>query len=99
MYAKNNYDSPLIGKVVRNSNSLKVNSRRNYSTLKNKIDERLAQVDPWFITGFTDAEGSFQIILREDIRQKTNWRINAAFQIKLHIKDITLLRCLYYQDS
>ena len=38
MYAKNNYDSPLIGKIVRNSNSLKINSRRNYSTLKNKME-------------------------------------------------------------
>jgi hypothetical protein len=43
---KNDYDSPLIGRVVRNSNSLKVNSRRNYSTLKNKIDEGFTQVDP-----------------------------------------------------
>jgi hypothetical protein len=49
-------------------------------------------IDPWWITGFTDAEGSFQIVIREDTRQKINWRVSPAFQIKLHIKDICYIR-------
>jgi hypothetical protein len=49
-------------------------------------------IDPWWITGFTDAEGSFQIIIRHDIRVKTKWRVGAAFQIKVHIKDIAILK-------
>ena len=91
MYAKNNYDSPLIGKVVRNSNSLKVNSRRNYSTLKNKIDERFAQVDHWFITGFTDAEGCFMCNMLKKPKYKAGWEIQPFFQIKLHVKDFSVI--------
>ena len=91
MYAKNNYDSPLIGKIVRNSNSLKINSRRNYSTLKNKIDERFAQVDPWFITGFTDAEGCFMCNMVKKPKYKAGWEIQPVFQIKLHVKDFPVI--------
>ena len=91
MYAKNNYDSPLIGKIVRNSNSLKINSRRNYSTLKNKIDERFAQVDPWFITGFTDAEGCFMCNMVKKPKYKAGWEIQSVFQIKLHVKDFPVI--------
>ena len=50
-----------------------------------------SKLNPWWITGFTDAEGSFQIILRYDTRLKINWRVGPAFQIKLHIKDIAIL--------
>jgi hypothetical protein len=46
---------------------------------------------PWWLTGFTDAEGSFQISIRHDTRSKINWRVSPAFQIKLHIKDIGIL--------
>ena len=48
-------------------------------------------LDPWFITGFTDAEGSFQVSFRYDKKYKTKWRISPCFQIKLHVKDIALL--------
>jgi hypothetical protein len=49
------YDSPLIG-----FNSLNVNTGRYYSTLSNnkhKMDD--LQLDPLFITGFSDGEGCF----------------------------------------
>ena len=51
-------------------------------------------LNPWFITGFTDAEGCFQIQLRQDMRQKLKWRVGPAFQIKLHIKDIAILEAI-----
>lgn len=55
LYTKILYDSPLNG-----SNSLNVNTRRHYVTLSNnkhKIDD--LHIGPWFITGFSDAEGCF----------------------------------------
>ena len=95
MYVQNYYDSPLIVRVVRNSNSLKVNSlslrESNYSTLKNKIDEHFAQVDPWFITGFTDAEGSFMCNMTKKPKYKAGWEIQPVFQIKLHVKDLPVI--------
>lgn len=52
MYNKNYYDSPLNGLKFLN-----VNTRRYYGTLSNnkhKIDD--LQIDPWFITGFSDVK-------------------------------------------
>nr|YP_007475434.1 hypothetical protein H888_mgp11 [Microbotryum cf. violaceum BFL-2013]AGE14648.1 hypothetical protein [Microbotryum cf. violaceum BFL-2013] len=47
-------------------------------------------IHPWFVTGFTDAEGCFNVKLT-----KTNgllgWRVNVSFLIVLHIKDKALL--------
>ena len=90
MYVQNYYDSPLIAKVVRNSNSLKVNSRRNYSTLKNKIDEHFAQINPWFITGFTDGDGSFSVSIAKK-KSGSGWKIQPLFTIGLDPKDLDLL--------
>ena len=56
-----------------------------YSTI-NQI-----KLDPWFLTGFTDAEGCFSISIRFDPRLKNNWRILPVFIIKLHPKDHKLL--------
>lgn len=48
-------------------------------------------LNPWFLTGFVDAEGCFQVSIRQDLKQKIKWRVSSAFQIKLHIKDLALL--------
>lgn len=51
-------------------------------------------LNPWFLTGFMDAEASFKISIRHDKKYKTNWRISLTFQIKLHVKDIALLKSI-----
>jgi hypothetical protein len=48
-------------------------------------------LSPWFITGFTDAEGSFMFIIRKVSDTKTGWRVVPTFQIELHRKDDALL--------
>lgn len=48
-------------------------------------------MNPWFLTGFTDAEGSFSILIQSNNKYKTNWRIKAIFAIALHKKDNELL--------
>ncbi len=48
-------------------------------------------MNPWFFTGFADAESSFSIFIQRNDKYKTNWRINAIFAIALHIKDTKLL--------
>lgn len=88
MYTKNFYDSPSN---CFNS-SFNVNVRRNYTTLssnKHKIDE--SQIDPWFITGFTDAEGCFTCSVLKSSSYKYGWEIQLNFQIKLHVKDFPVL--------
>ena len=48
-------------------------------------------MNPFFITGLTDAEGSFIVGVVSNNNYKTGWNIKARFQIALHNKDIDLL--------
>lgn len=58
---------------------------RNYSS-KRKI-----ALNPSFISGFSDAEGSFVVTILKNPRYKIGWNVQARFQIKLHEKDRALL--------
>ena len=69
--------------------SKQLNKKRNFSTL-------LAQqpkLNPWFVTGFADGEGSFGITIYKDNRIKGRlvWAVKPSFQISLNSKDINLL--------
>jgi len=61
-------------------------NRSSFSTLV-----QTSKLNPWFITGFSDAEGCFSISIKPSIKMKTNWRVSPVFIIKLHIKDILIL--------
>ena len=47
---------------------------------------------PWFVTGFTDAEGCFMLTIRKAPRQTLGWQIEANFIINLHKRDVELLK-------
>lgn len=49
-------------------------------------------LNPWFITGFSDAEGCFGIFLRKSSGGKSVRTVIPLFQIGLHKKDELLLR-------
>jgi len=69
--------------------------RRFYITSNNinpKTDSLI--ILPWFVTGFTDAEGCFTIIARKSPRSNTGWKIEANFIINLHKKDVKLLKAI-----
>ena len=61
-----------------------------YSTLTTP-KKQLVKINPWFITGLTDGEGSFIVGVVRNNNYKTGWNIKARFQIALHSKDIHLL--------
>ena len=48
-------------------------------------------MDPWFVTGFTDAEGSFILSIVRNKELKVGWRVQAIFEICLSQKDQALL--------
>jgi hypothetical protein len=48
-------------------------------------------LNPWFFSGFTDAEGCFSIGIRPDAKLKIKWRVLPVFIIKLHKKDLSIL--------
>ena len=50
--------------------------------------------EPWFITGFADAEGCFAIIIRKSSKNNLGWQLEANFIINLHKKDLELLKLI-----
>ena len=75
--------------------------RRCASTLikKENLSNKTLKLNPWFITGFTDAEGSFTITAEPfpDNRSNLKWSVQAVFTINLHKKDIGILE--YIKDT
>lgn len=64
----------------------------NYSTLSNSsLNNKL---NPWFLTGFADAEGCFSFAIKPDAKSKLKWRTSPLFVIKLHIKDLAILELI-----
>ncbi len=49
------------------------------------------KLNPWFITGFSDAEACFTISVVKNNELKVGWAVKPKFQIHLHRKDIPLL--------
>lgn len=47
-------------------------------------------LNPYWVTGFTDAEGTFTIVIDKEKRTLC-WRIQSKFQICLHVRDLPLL--------
>ena len=67
-------------------------NKQYYSTLsKSSLNNKL---NPWFITGFADAEGCFSFAIKPDAKSKLKWRTSPLFVIKLHIKDIAILELI-----
>jgi hypothetical protein len=51
-------------------------------------------LNPWFITGLTDAEGSFSVSIKKIADSRLGWRLAPVFQIALHNKDLELLKLI-----
>lgn len=43
-------------------------------------------LNPWFVTGFTDAEGCFGLYLYKNTALKSGWSVFLDFKITLHKK-------------
>ena len=57
----------------------------------------LNKLDPWFLTGFVDAEGYFSIELYKDSKAKFKYTPRLVFGINLHVKDLPIL--LSFKDT
>ena len=66
---------------------------RNYSTLttERRYVENF-QLDPWWVTGFTDGEGCFDVSIIENKNLQLGWEVQHRFAIALHVKDKALLQ-------
>jgi LAGLIDADG endonuclease len=61
-----------------------INSVSNNDVNNNKLN-------PWFVTGFADAEGCFGLYIYKNANYKTGWSAGLVFQISLHEKDKIIL--------
>lgn len=55
-------------------------------------DSSKQNLDPFFITGFVDAEGMFVVYVTERKNLPLGWEVQAQFKIHLHIKDSAILK-------
>ena len=53
-----------------------------------------SKLNPWFISGLIDAEGSFTLVICKNQKRKSGWRTDAKFQIGLYKQDLDLLYLL-----
>jgi hypothetical protein len=61
----------------------------HFATISRHQDENNDKINPYWITGFVDAEGCFSVII--DRSNITKWKIKTSFEINLHIKDVDIL--------
>lgn len=88
----NNYDKSLMQSgftfsVVDNNNNLESYD----STPTYQPNEQTNKLNPWFVTGFTDAEGCFLINVRPNSKMNSGYSVELVFKIALHSKDSTLV--------
>jgi LAGLIDADG endonuclease len=83
--------SPRLGPTDQGGKDLDVapDPTGRGATARNKLNK-------WFITGFSDAESSFIILVQPRSDSKTKWRIKANFSISLNKKDIEILEDIKY---
>lgn len=65
-------------------------SKRFFSSEKSQNPNLIRDI-PQFITGFTDAEGCFNISIFKDNTFKFGWRVKLTYIISLHSKDKEIL--------
>ena len=49
-------------------------------------------LNPFFVTGLTDAEETFSTIVKKSSKYRMGWRVETVFQIGLHERDLELLK-------
>lgn len=62
---------------------------RHYS-----VKPRNIKLNPWWVTGFTDAEGSFSMSIYRSKTAAIGWTIEPSFSITLHKRDLELLNSI-----
>ena len=74
--------------------SKQIHKRFFTSISANKIDniEFKSQMNPWFLTGFSDGEASFIFYIQKTNKTKIGWATWVAFEINLNGKDLSILK-------
>nr|YP_009072345.1 LAGLIDADG endonuclease [Sclerotinia borealis]AHX83006.1 LAGLIDADG endonuclease [Sclerotinia borealis] len=79
---------PVLGRKFHTHSSKFIAQSNMYKKSIHMINSNL---NPWFITGFVDADGCFTLGFLKSDRYKMGYQIQAIFKINLHEKDYNLL--------
>lgn len=85
---------------LRRSYQVKIPSnqiiQRQFYSIVSNLDNTVSKLslEPWFISGFSDAEGCFLVIVRKSPKSKLGWQIEVNFTINLHVRDLDLLNLI-----
>lgn len=72
--------------------SNQINTLRSFSSLpSNLLCNPSDNLNPWYITGFSDAESNFTVRIIKSNSVKVGWVVQPVFQIGLHKRDLNLL--------
>ena len=63
-----------------------------HKSFSSQVVNSKSTLDPYWIVGFTDAEGCFTVTIQKVKTLKLGWRVLAGFQITLHKREEALLR-------
>jgi len=77
-----------------NSYQIKIFSKQlNLNLNKRKLSyiNSLTKLNPWFISGLIDGEGSFYTTIFRNNEYKLGWQVQSIFSITLHSRDESLL--------
>ena len=78
--------------ITSNTNaSSSITRKSSYTTFLNSTSPAIPKLNPWFVTGFTDAEGTFTVMIDKNLKRTLRWRVQAKYQICLHICDLVIL--------
>jgi hypothetical protein len=80
---------------IQNSTTIskkEIIQKRNYSTFCKTSPKIISnKLNPWYLTGFSDAEASFTVTFVKNETLKTGYYIQPSFQINLGKNDLALL--------
>jgi len=71
---------------------LTIKNKRSYSTNNNNESTKL---DPYFVTGLTEAEGCFSIIKNRDSRAKFGMTVMLRFKITMLVNELPLINAIH----
>nr|QVV23912.1 hypothetical protein [Trichoderma cornu-damae] len=68
--------------------------RRSYTSLPANLcnQSKLNNLNPWYLTGFSDGESNFTVRIFKSNTVKIGWTVQPVFQIMLHKRDLDLLK-------
>lgn len=72
--------------------SYQLSTKRQYSTNMAASSPSTGPISPFFITGFTDGEGSFMVTMLKYPALRMGWKVQAWYVLTSHKKDLSLIK-------